>query len=124
VVCAALIAATPLAASATDPRAASTIARGQWGACGLERWEVKTLQDRPRLLPTRPAAIATLGADAFTVDGGKALTGKALVALVETTPSRPSAIQLISDALDRDPGLSSATKTAIRAALEPPLPLA
>jgi hypothetical protein len=30
------------------------------GACGIERWTVKTLQDRPRLLPLRDATIAYL----------------------------------------------------------------
>jgi hypothetical protein len=29
-------------------------------ACGVERWQVKTLQDRPRLLPTRSTIIAHL----------------------------------------------------------------
>lgn len=29
-------------------------------ACGVERWKVKTLQDRPRLLRRRPATIAKL----------------------------------------------------------------
>ena len=31
-------------------------------ACGTERWNVKTLADRPRLLPVRPTTIARLGA--------------------------------------------------------------
>jgi hypothetical protein len=29
-------------------------------ACGLERWTVKTLQDRPRLLPPRSTTVANL----------------------------------------------------------------
>src|SRR5438477_3085201 len=28
--------------------------------CGVERWVVKTLQDRPRLLPVRPATVGYL----------------------------------------------------------------
>lgn len=37
--------------SATTSRASGT------AACGLERWTVKTLQDRPRLLPARKTTI-------------------------------------------------------------------
>ena len=29
-------------------------------SCGVERWTVKTLQDRPRLIPVRDATIAFL----------------------------------------------------------------
>jgi hypothetical protein len=28
--------------------------------CGVERWNIKTLKDRPRLLPARPATVAQL----------------------------------------------------------------
>src|SRR5690348_6799770 len=31
-------------------------------ACGVERWSIKTLKDRPVLLPRRPATIAQLAA--------------------------------------------------------------
>jgi hypothetical protein len=31
------------------------------GACGVERWTVKTLQDRPVLLPVRVSTVAALG---------------------------------------------------------------
>jgi len=27
-------------------------------ACGVERWSIKTLKDRPRLLPARPTTVA------------------------------------------------------------------
>lgn len=62
----------------------------------------------------------TLGADSFTVDGGKPQDGEALVTLAESSPAKPSAVQLIGEALGGDAGLSAATKTAIRAALAPP----
>jgi hypothetical protein len=29
-------------------------------ACGIERWQIKTLQDRPRLLRARPSTVANL----------------------------------------------------------------
>ena len=34
--------------------------RSAVSVCGLERWTVKTLQDRPRLLPVRPTTVAAL----------------------------------------------------------------
>ena len=34
--------------------------RSAFAACGVERWPVKTLQDRPRLLPLRRTTIAWL----------------------------------------------------------------
>ncbi|HKD34814.1 MAG TPA: hypothetical protein VKB73_15350 [Gaiellaceae bacterium] len=33
---------------------------GSVGPCGFERWTVKTLQDRPRLLPVEPTSLAHL----------------------------------------------------------------
>src|SRR4051812_9980792 len=60
VVCSALVAGAVDAARVTEPRSASAASTGQWGACGIERWDIKTLQDRPRLLRTRPTTIAEL----------------------------------------------------------------
>src|SRR6266536_3246999 len=45
--------AHPLAASSAPTRATRAM-------CGVERWTVKTLQDRPRLLPLRDVTIASL----------------------------------------------------------------
>jgi hypothetical protein len=49
---AAIAALATFASSPHAPRAAAL--------CGVERWTVKTLQDRPRLLPTRRTTIAYL----------------------------------------------------------------
>jgi hypothetical protein len=43
----------------TMPSAAS-VSSGSRSACGAERWTVKTLQDRPRLLPVRRVTLAYL----------------------------------------------------------------
>ena len=59
----------------------------------------------------------TLGADTFTVDGGKAVTGAALVALAESSPAKPTPTETVAAALAVDPGLSDATKAVIKAAL-------
>ena len=51
-----MLGAAALAGSAAAP---ATPFRG---LCGVERWNVKTLQDRPRLLPVQPTTVARLGA--------------------------------------------------------------
>jgi len=61
----------------------------------------------------------TLGADTFTVDGGKAVTGAALIALAESSPAKPSPTETVAAALAVDPGLSDATRAVIKAALAP-----
>jgi hypothetical protein len=53
------------AAAATAARVAASAPERHAGfsaalACGVERWNVKTLQDRPRLLPARPTTLAHL----------------------------------------------------------------
>jgi hypothetical protein len=48
-----------LALAATSTRSSGAPRRVE---CGVERWAVKTLQDRPRLLPVRPTTIAALAA--------------------------------------------------------------
>jgi hypothetical protein len=48
--------AARVAAPAPDRHARSSAAL----ACGVERWTVKTLQDRPRLLRARPSTVAHL----------------------------------------------------------------
>jgi hypothetical protein len=39
---------------------AASVSSGSRSACGAERWTVKTLQDRPRLLPVRRVTLAYL----------------------------------------------------------------
>jgi hypothetical protein len=46
--------------AATVGRVAPGSAAGSRAACGVERWTVKTLQDRPVLLPAQPTTIAYL----------------------------------------------------------------
>jgi hypothetical protein len=50
-----------VAASAAAIRASPSVGRSSSGAatsaCGVERWTVKTLEDRPRLLPARSTTI-------------------------------------------------------------------
>jgi len=46
--------------AAASPRLERDNSTSSAPACGTERWTVKTLQDRPRLLPTRNATIAYL----------------------------------------------------------------
>ncbi len=56
VIGATLVLTTP-AALGSSPASVQT---GATVACGVERWTVKTLQDRPRLLPLRDTTIAYL----------------------------------------------------------------
>ena len=53
------LAATLVASQYGTPSAASVAIRGR-SACGVERWTVKTLQDRPRLLSVRRVTLAYL----------------------------------------------------------------
>ena len=53
----AAVALAALSALVGSPASAQRTTRD---ACGVERWTVKTLQDRPRLLPVREARIAYL----------------------------------------------------------------
>lgn len=46
-----------VAAPAAAPRAALTPSQ----RCGYDRWTVKTLQDRPRLLPTKASSVSAIG---------------------------------------------------------------
>jgi hypothetical protein len=55
-----LLAAVGVASFAFSPRVKPTPAANTHLLCGVERWTVKTLQDRPRLLPRRDATIAYL----------------------------------------------------------------
>jgi hypothetical protein len=55
-----LVALAVLAARIAAPSRASHFRFSAPLACGVERWKVKTLQDRPRLLPLRDASIAYL----------------------------------------------------------------
>jgi hypothetical protein len=52
-----LLALTLLAATSTAQTGSSS---SDFAACGVERWAVKTLQDRPRLLPVRRVTIRYL----------------------------------------------------------------
>jgi hypothetical protein len=52
----AVLVAAALASSGTKAVSLSRSTHAA-GACGVERWTVKTLQDRPRLLPARKATI-------------------------------------------------------------------
>jgi hypothetical protein len=54
-VCAAMLIAVTAALATTAAEAGE--ASGTRLLCGIERWSVKTLQDRPRLLPVRTTAI-------------------------------------------------------------------
>jgi hypothetical protein len=58
---AAIVASIPVAvrvaAPAAQPRASLSAAQ----ACGFDRWTVKTLQDRPPLLPTKSSSLSALG---------------------------------------------------------------
>ena len=47
------------AARIATPSAAAHV-RHAYASCGVERWSVKTLQDRPRLRPLRRTSIAWL----------------------------------------------------------------
>jgi hypothetical protein len=53
----AAIAVLVLVAAKTNSASAH---RSATPACGLERWTVKTLQDRPRLLPVRRSSVVAL----------------------------------------------------------------
>lgn len=53
-----LAAAAATTRVAAAPRSTETSSRA--GVCGVERWAVKTLQDRPRLLPARSTTLAQL----------------------------------------------------------------
>jgi hypothetical protein len=52
-----LLLATGVAAALSVPAANAGSNRETAGACGVERWTVKTLQDRPHLLPARKTTI-------------------------------------------------------------------
>jgi hypothetical protein len=56
----ALVALVALAVLIGHSLAAAPGAATSTAACGTERWTVKTLQDRPRLIPTRDTTIAYL----------------------------------------------------------------
>jgi len=56
---AAVIVALALAALHLPARSGASAARG-WGACAGDRWFVRTLQDRPKLLPARLTTVAKL----------------------------------------------------------------
>ena len=43
--------------SGTGVGSSSTPSSSGGGACGIERWTVKTLQDRPNLLPAQPTSV-------------------------------------------------------------------
>jgi hypothetical protein len=60
VVVVAVIAVATIAARVAVPSNASHLRPSSALACGVERWKVKTLQDRPRLLPVQPISIAQL----------------------------------------------------------------
>src|SRR6058998_855664 len=55
-----VVALAVLAARIAAPSHASHFRFSEALACGVERWKVKTLQDRPRLLPLRDTTIAYL----------------------------------------------------------------
>ena len=55
-----VVALAVLAARIAAPSHASHFRFSAALACGVERWKVKTLQDRPRLLPLRDTTIAYL----------------------------------------------------------------
>src|SRR5256885_17194918 len=55
-----VVALALLAARIAAPSHASHFRFSGALACGVERWKVKTLQDRPRLLPLRDTTIAYL----------------------------------------------------------------
>src|SRR6266516_6458306 len=55
-----VVALAMLAARIAAPSHASHFRFSGALACGVERWKVKTLQDRPRLLPLRDTTIAHL----------------------------------------------------------------
>jgi hypothetical protein len=55
-----LAAAAAVVALAAPPRAQPASASPARTLCGAERWTVKTLQDRPRLLPAKTTTIAFL----------------------------------------------------------------
>jgi hypothetical protein len=52
-----IIIAASAAAAVASPSACRSSAVAARAACGVERWTVKTLQDRPRLLPARVTTI-------------------------------------------------------------------
>lgn len=54
-------AAIPVALHLAVPTAAPGAALFPKQACGYDRWTVKTLQDRPQLLPTETSTVAALG---------------------------------------------------------------
>src|SRR6266511_1367907 len=59
-VAALLLGAVGVASFAFSPRVGLTPPANARTLCGVERWTVKTLQDRPRLLPVRDTTIAYL----------------------------------------------------------------
>ena len=54
-------ASIPVALHVTVPEAAPRAAVAPAQSCGYDRWAVKTLQDRPELLPTTSSSVAALG---------------------------------------------------------------
>jgi hypothetical protein len=61
----------------------------------------------------------TPGEDTFVVDGSTELNCDGLVAYADTAEPKPTPIEKIAAALEAEPGLTAATKTAIRDALQP-----
>lgn len=54
-------ASVPVALHVAAPAAAPQAAVAPAPSCGFDRWTVKTLQDRPQLLPTKSSTVAALG---------------------------------------------------------------
>lgn len=54
-------ASIPVALHVAAPAAAPRAAVAPAPSCGYDRWTVKTLQDRPQLLPTKSSSVAALG---------------------------------------------------------------
>jgi hypothetical protein len=59
---AAVAAAVPITVHVAAPAAAHRAAFPATYSCGYDRWTVKTLQDRPQLLPTTSSTVSALGA--------------------------------------------------------------
>jgi hypothetical protein len=58
---AAIVASVPVALHVAAPSAAPHAALPVAQTCGYDRWTVKTLQDRPSLLPTESSTVPALG---------------------------------------------------------------
>ena len=57
-----VVAAIPVAVHVAAPAAAPHAALPATQTCGYDRWTVKTLQDRPHLLPTTSSTVPAIGA--------------------------------------------------------------